>query len=401
MIFKQGGANGIGVDTASTPAAVFDGKWIPWHIEIYNGLPYWEAWFLSSGTLSVTGKFDAQAWGIGGGGFPNPTAQNGYNPLGGRGSASVVSVTLEGDVAVTIGEGAKNGASPGGNTMIGDTVVGAGGQPATPGTGAPYRFADPEKAGEAGETQSNNSFGYGEGGWLHWDGSEFHYNGRGYGAAGGTGNASGYCAAHDGAMAIRIPIDVAAKPIGTPIEPDSGADTPDAPATAGDLLSGKTAYVGGVKVTGTIPSKAAATITPGTSDQTIAAGQYLAGAQTIKGDANLLAENIAHGVSIFGVVGALSANIKSASGSAKPTSAYSYSITGLTFRPKIVIVDCKMSGTLNATYIVVITPQIAKEIYKSGDTFTARTVEYTTNDDGITITGLNYVSGEKDWYAYG
>ena len=52
-----------------------------------------------------------------------------------------------------------------------------------------------------------------------------------------------------------------------------------------------------------IPVKAAAIITPGISDQTIAASQYLSGDQTIKGDANLVASNIAKGVSIFGISG--------------------------------------------------------------------------------------------------
>ena len=42
---------------------------------------------------------------------------------------------------------------------------------------------------------------------------------------------------------------------------------------------------------------------PGTSNQTIASGQYLNGAQTIKGDANLVAGNIKSGVSIFGISG--------------------------------------------------------------------------------------------------
>ena len=84
-------------------------------------------------------------------------------------------------------------------------------------------------------------------------------------------------------------------------------DTTDANAVAGEILSGKTAYVNGTKITGQISSKAAATYTPTTSDQTIAAGQYLSGAQTIKGDANLTAVNIAAGVTIFGVVGSLSA----------------------------------------------------------------------------------------------
>lgn len=82
-------------------------------------------------------------------------------------------------------------------------------------------------------------------------------------------------------------------------------DTSDADAAAGDMLDGKTGYVNGVKVTGSIQSKSAETYTPGTSDQTIASGQYLGGAQTIKGDQYLLPQNIKSGVTIFNVPGTL------------------------------------------------------------------------------------------------
>ena len=63
----------------------------------------------------------------------------------------------------------------------------------------------------------------------------------------------------------------------------SGAETSDATATPGDILSPKTAYTAAGKVEGLIPSLAAQTILPGTADKTIASGQYLRGTQTIRG----------------------------------------------------------------------------------------------------------------------
>lgn len=54
----------------------------------------------------------------------------------------------------------------------------------------------------------------------------------------------------------------------------------------------------------TIPTKAGATITPGTSRKTAVSSGYLTtGAVYVAGDTNLTAENIKSGVSIFGVAG--------------------------------------------------------------------------------------------------
>ncbi len=85
-------------------------------------------------------------------------------------------------------------------------------------------------------------------------------------------------------------------------------------ATSDKILSGYTAYVKGNTITGSIPSKGATTYTPGTVNQTIASGNYLSGAQTIKGDANLVAANIAKGKSIFGISGTYTSDANAVAG---------------------------------------------------------------------------------------
>lgn len=113
-----------------------------------------------------------------------------------------------------------------------------------------------------------------------------------------------------------------------------GIDTSDATASAGDILSGKTAYVDGEKVTGdfTINSELSTqddliaqiqstvdslpeasgdpvlqdkTVTPSASSQNITADSGYDGLNivTVVGDANLVASNIKSGTSIFGVIG--------------------------------------------------------------------------------------------------
>lgn len=72
--------------------------------------------------------------------------------------------------------------------------------------------------------------------------------------------------------------------------------------TAGYVASG-TAGNSAVSLTASVTTKAAATITPGTSNQTIASGTYLTGAQTVLGDADLVAANIVYGKTIFNIAG--------------------------------------------------------------------------------------------------
>lgn len=81
------------------------------------------------------------------------------------------------------------------------------------------------------------------------------------------------------------------------INTSTGLITATATQSAGYVLAGTKSDTEQLTV------QAAQTITPGTTDKTIAAGRYLTGTQTIKGDANLVASNIVSGKSIFGVSG--------------------------------------------------------------------------------------------------
>ena len=77
----------------------------------------------------------------------------------------------------------------------------------------------------------------------------------------------------------------------------NGLITASVDQTAGYVSSGtKTA-------TKQLSTKGAATITPGTQNQTINAGVYLTGAQTVVGDMDLVPGNIRKGANIFGVDG--------------------------------------------------------------------------------------------------
>lgn len=96
------------------------------------------------------------------------------------------------------------------------------------------------------------------------------------------------------------------------------ADTSDADATAAEILLNKTAYVNGVKLTGTMPNRGAVTGTITTKSQTYSIQNgYHDGSGTVSIDsteqAKIIAENIKKDVVILGVTG-------SYEGSGTPTS---------------------------------------------------------------------------------
>lgn len=99
------------------------------------------------------------------------------------------------------------------------------------------------------------------------------------------------------------------------------------PSTSSQTAVAAGRYTTGAVTVAAIPStyvkptatKTATTYTPTTSNQTIAAGTYCSGAQTIKGDANLVAGNIKSGVSIFGVTGSYEGSGGGSGGGSIPT----------------------------------------------------------------------------------
>ncbi len=164
-------------------------------------------------------------------------------------------------------------------------------------------------------------------------------------------------------------------------------------ATANHILNGKTALVKGQTITGNIPSKGAATYTPSTSNQTIASGNYLSGVQTIKGDANLVAENIAKGKSIFGVAGTYTSDANAAAAnilSGKTAYVNGAKVTGSmnNYSSQHIWINGS-NGTLatNGTYT-----------YSGGHT-TNEMVTFKSNYNGYFDSTTNFIFGKKSELA--
>ena len=134
-----------------------------------------------------------------------------------------------------------------------------------------------------------------------------------------------------------------------------------------------------------VTQKSAATYTPGTSNQSIASGQYLNGTQTIKGDSNLAAGNIKSGVSIFGVSGTYTGSSSGGSGSVSLQSkTVSPSESTQTVKP-----DSGYGGLSQVTVNAISTTYVGSGVTKKA------AATYTPSTSNQTIAASQYLNGAQ------
>lgn len=246
MIVNGGRAGGV--DYNGKPRITFDGKWSGWYIEVYDGVPYWEALFSTDGYLVALSGYTADLWGIGGGGAGGNyynTYASGVGPGGGSGYTNMVENVeiAAGGHPVVIGAGGTSGTDhnvntaeqyrtgdPGGATTFlsltceggkggctssrtaggeggsnGGTRQEDGGANGTPGAGKIMsKFWSVEhntEYGSGGKHASNHYGGPegGGGGYMEVGGTN-GTDGRGYGGGGGGSGGKG----KSGCLIIRI-----------------------------------------------------------------------------------------------------------------------------------------------------------------------------------------------------
>jgi len=138
----------------------------------------------------------------------------------------------------------------------------------------------------------------------------------------------------------------------------AGNFTNDADAVASELLTGKSAYVKGNKVTGNMANRTGhvtgqSSSVSGTTLRIRPQPGYYPGDAANSAqlsDANFLAANIRKGTSIFGLVGSLVEGVPKAVGIGNVDTNSILTVEGLDFRPGVILIDRFILGTGNDYY---------------------------------------------------
>ena len=183
---------------------------------------------------------------------------------------------------------------------------------------------------------------------------------------------------------------------------------PAGTAVASNVFSGKTFINStGETITGTMANNGTKTITPSASTQTLGAGYY--DKITINGDADLVAANIVSGKNIFGVTGTATVGKEYATGTLamtynSTTEFYQGTVTGLAFKPSVVVAYADYQGTANRLMIVMESKHNGWVIMIDPDS--ENYIEYytgvnaTINSTGFVLAGPGYDGVTYTWYAY-
>lgn len=165
--------------------------------------------------------------------------------------------------------------------------------------------------------------------------------------------------------------------------------TPSISVNSSGLITASSTQTAGYVAAGTksatkqLTTQAAQTITPTTTDKTIASERYLTGTQTIKGDANLVAGNIKSGVSIFGVAGSYEGSGGGSSGMEYEIITIPAGATSATYAlPRIT----NAFGTVN-TYFTLTSSEDYTAMVSIEDTL----CRYVCEIDSLGLTGESYV----------
>jgi len=166
--------------------------------------------------------------------------------------------------------------------------------------------------------------------------------------------------------------------------------------TAGYVSSG-TAGNSSVSLSANVTTKAAATITPGTANQTIASGTYLTGAQTILGDQNLIAGNIKSGTTIFNVTGTYSGG--GGGGMNKQIYFGSAQVATNTYTATDVKLKVAVSGTYKISWSGwrnTTSGTSGSQLYKNGTAIGTANTSFTITNYGqvVTLTGIQLAAND-------